>query len=626
MKYLSTSFALLVLIPSIASAVISNKPIAEVLKIRGVITQLSPGAKIARQVELGDKFVEDTSIVTGSKSFIKIKFIDNSELNVGPESKIVITEMKTDSVGIISLLKGRIRTEVQKSAMEPNSNKFFVKTRTAAIGVRGTEFQTIYNPDNKMTSLLTYKGEVAMAKVDEKLHEKLEEKSTKEVVRDEVTKEVVVVETPAKPIDEVAELNKVLQNKSAVLVPSGQNSFASDSLKKTSLPVKISPVQLEALYKNEDFNEKSSKNLNLQASNAAPVLKVAAQTAPAEGLYNEKTGDFAPKAGGYIDLNTGLYVAPTDDSKLDADSGVYVPNKIGNIDADTGQYVAPKGLVLDANKGFVVADTGESKADNKTELLALKDDLNKSISKDIIIDEPVAEEVEVPFNINEKFKNNRFAISLWGMDQTLTANKNSNDMRYFEMHSRRSNRFSLEWQMASSERFSPMIGFDYTNVDFDENRWQIASRDSKKLLGLSIGFQYAASKNLNLFAKFGVHQDHFLDQTSVGSFSNTYNLKKVALSRITTGFNAEFWRGRKFSLETNVGIMFTFRKRLNGLVVYPGDGPTFEILPKYALSEKKWLGIGLKVENQFQRTDSTVSYNRMGRESGGLELKYIAEF
>ncbi len=265
---------LAVITPSIVAANISNNPIAEVVKIRGEITQLSPGARMARKVELGDKFIEDTSIVTGQKSFIKIKFIDNSELNVGPESKIVITEMKTDSVGIISLLKGRIRTEVQKSALGPSANKFFIKTRTAAIGVRGTEFQTIYNPENKMTSLLTYKGEVAMAKVDEKTYAKLEEKPSKEVVRDEVTKDLKIIEKPVKELDEVAELNKVLKDKAAVLVPSGQNSFASDTLKKTSLPVKISPVQLEALYKNEDFNEKSSKNLNLQASNDVQLSKL----------------------------------------------------------------------------------------------------------------------------------------------------------------------------------------------------------------------------------------------------------------------------------------------------------------------------------------------------------------
>ena len=71
----------------------AKAPIAKVLKIRGAVTKLLPGATQATLVQEGDDLLEDTSIVTGEKSFIKIKFIDKSELNMGPESKIVIAEM-----------------------------------------------------------------------------------------------------------------------------------------------------------------------------------------------------------------------------------------------------------------------------------------------------------------------------------------------------------------------------------------------------------------------------------------------------------------------------------------------------------------------------------------------------
>ena len=169
--------ALFVFNSTIAKANSNDLQIAEVVKIRGDVTMLAPRARLAHKVEIGDKFLEDTSILTGSKSFIKIKFIDNTEINLGPDSKIVIAEMKKDSVGIISLLKGRLRTEVQKDTNKPEVNKFFIRTRTAALGVRGTDFQTIYNPDIKMTSLLTYRGELAMAKFDEKTNDLLEENS-----------------------------------------------------------------------------------------------------------------------------------------------------------------------------------------------------------------------------------------------------------------------------------------------------------------------------------------------------------------------------------------------------------------------------------------------------------------
>ncbi len=617
------NFLLLTLIPSILFAATQGNPIAEVVKIRGEATQLSPGAHLARAVALGDKFIEDTSIVTGPKSFLKIKFIDNSELNVGPESKIVISEMKKDSVGIISLLKGRIRTEVEKDA-NPHGNKFFIKTRTAALGVRGTDFQTIYNPENKMTSLLTYKGEVAMAKVDEKTYQRLEDAPSKVVVRDEVTKTPEIKEVPAKKLDEVSELNKILNSKSTVLVPPGQNSFSSDSLKKASLPVKISPVQLEALYRNQDFKEKSAENLNLKSAEETaglkPTLKVAEQKAPAEGLYNAKTGDFAPKSGGFIDLATGLYVAPDKDAKLDEKSGVYVAKKTGEIDADTGQYVAPKGLILDAKKGFVL----EGDAEKKPELLALKEDLNKDIAKDIVVGGEALFQ-EPPFNINEKFIRDRIVLSVWGLHQSINSNGNSNGMNHMGIDSKSSVRFGLDWQMSTNNRFSPTVGVDYSILDFGGKMG--INQTSKKLFSLRFGTLYALSKNVNLYANIGLHQDHYLDQViNTGGFFSSFELKKIVTTRISAGANAEFWRSRKWSLDASLGGVFIFRKRINNFVTEPGGGIAFEVLPKYNIADNKWIGLGLSVENLHQNVSGNGGRSSMDRKSDGLELKYISDF
>lgn len=616
------------LIPTILFANTPVNTIAEVVKIRGDVSQLSPGAQIARAVVLGDKFLEDTSILTGAKSFIKIKFVDNSELNIGPDSKIVITEMKKDTVGIISLLKGRIRTEVFKDSAKPNANKFFIKTRTAALGVRGTDFQTIYNPDNKMTSLLTYRGEVAMAKVDETTYKKLEQTTVNTVERDETTKVPEIKKTTIKHFDEVEELNKVLKNKGAVLVPAGQNAFSSDSLKKTSLPVKISPVQLEALYKNQDFQEKSVANLNLQSATDAifkPTLKVGNQVAPAEGLFNEKTGDFAPKSGGFIDLNTGLYVAPNSDAKFDAKTGVYMASKIGDIDADTGQYVAPKGLILDAKKGFILAeDEGDSKVEKKPELLALKQDLNQNIARDIVVGGEAVQAQQLS-NINEKFIRDRLSFSVWSMDQNIKSNKDSSAGPYLELNSKGSVRFQFDWQMATNNRFSPLIGIDYSIVNYKDEAVKGVTQGSEKLLGLSYGVQYAITRNINLFSKLGLQQENYLDQITTGNI-NTYNLKKIVITRITIGANAEFWRSQKWSLDGNVGAIVTFRKGINNLVINPGGGFNLAAMPKYKLSEKSWLGLGIKIENQYQKIENAIGVNREDRNTKGLELKYITEF
>lgn len=591
--------------------------IAEVIRIRGEATQLSPGALTAKVISIGDKFVEDTSILTASKSFLKIKFIDGSEMNIGPESKIVIAEMKKESPGVISLLKGRIRTGVKKDASS-STNKFYIKTRTAAMGVRGTEFQTIYNPDNKLTSLLTYHGEVAMARLDELTYKSLEEgASEKRIERNEVTKDVEVKEVPAQNANEGIGLSKILKSKQTVLVPSGQNSFASADLKKASLPVKISPVQLEVLYKNNDFEEKTLANVSTVGESEKVIkstLKVAEQKAPLEGFYNEKTGDFAPKAGGFIDLATGLYVAPDDEAKLDKEKGVYISQRLGDIDADTGQYIAPKGLILDAKKGFVLASEGEK----KPELLALREDLNKTIAKDIVIKDEEA--AQAPFKINEKFIRDRLALYVRGVDQELKMNSNRNNLPFVGLKSSGSFSLGFDWVLASSNRFSPMIGLDYASVDFGG---QQASQQSKKTIGLSFGTQFAFSKTWNLFAKIGLHQDHFIDETAMG----TYALKKIILTRVTLGGKAEFWRERKFSVDAGAAGLFTFRKKINNLIVKNGLGLQLEVMPKVAVQDHRWIGLGLQVENQLQRVEGSLAgvQNKEERNTTGVVLKYIID-
>jgi hypothetical protein len=147
----------------------AKKVIAYVSKVRGHVTVLPPGAIKARRVIKNQKLYEDSSILTTAKSFVQVRYLDGSTLNLGPKSKIVLVELKKKTgVGVISLLKGKIRASIAKrSAQNRNGkNKFFVKTRSAALGVRGTVFQTTFNPQNDVTSLLTFEGKVAIAKID----------------------------------------------------------------------------------------------------------------------------------------------------------------------------------------------------------------------------------------------------------------------------------------------------------------------------------------------------------------------------------------------------------------------------------------------------------------------------
>lgn len=602
------------------SALLSAVPVAEVIKMRGTATKLVPGALEASKVELNDKLTEDTSILTGPKSFLKIRFIDKSEVSVGPESKIVISQMPSEQPGIIALLKGRIRAEVEKETKPKNENKFFVRTRTAALGIRGTDFQTIYNPDNRMTSLLTFKGSVAMARVDETTHKRLENQQALEsktvVERDAVTQNPEVKQIPEKKLSEQEELKKVLSQSQTVVVPPGQNAFASTALKKSSLPVKISPVQLNALYKNTDFEEKSV--VNLKSANTQEPVKLevsqAPQQAPAEGLYNAQTGDFAPKAGGFIDLNTGLYVAPGADAVLDSDKGIYKSSSTGDVDVETGDYFAPKGLVLDAKKGFVLAENTET----KPELLALREDLNKSIARDVVVGDPEGELKLALKNINEKFIRDRLTFIISNGEEKLKINEDHTSLPHYDYQADDAMRFSLLWNMASLNRFSPYFGLSFQHVDYSHLNSAFISQDSKALFTMLGGVKYALTREINLKGQFNLNQNHFFAPAS----STTFILKRIVTSRLALGAEGEFFERKNFSLFTEAQFSVGLRKRFADIIVSSGKGLFFKLMPQYAFSEKRKLGIGIFTSVDELRVTNQYGGNDQKRRNSGLELNY----
>lgn len=166
-------------------------------------------------------------------------------------------------------------------------------------------------------------------------------------------------------------------------VGAGQFSGVQPDQPQASIPVKISPAQLDTLKGNTDFKglgEKGQKQAiiaspippgvdpkgfasgaekAIQAAVAStvgaaklqeviaepkradpPTAKVAA---PLAGFLNESTGEDAPRAGGFIDLASGRYVPPPAGSSFDSNTGVFVPPRaLGSVDPATGLASATK--------------------------------------------------------------------------------------------------------------------------------------------------------------------------------------------------------------------------------------------------------------------------------------------
>lgn len=108
-------------------------------------------------------FVGDR-LTTGAADRARIVFADDSVLDLGPDTQVVVDTLAFQPAGgkfesLLKLLKGTIRSLVSEYYREPNA-RYEVETPTAVIGVHGTEFIVRYNPAGEVTEVVGISGEV----------------------------------------------------------------------------------------------------------------------------------------------------------------------------------------------------------------------------------------------------------------------------------------------------------------------------------------------------------------------------------------------------------------------------------------------------------------------------------
>ncbi len=618
--------------------------VAQVEQLRGHVTQLKPGARVATPVLLGDQIEEDTSVVTGEKSFVRIKFTDGSLLNLGPAGKVVVAQMPSEGAGVVSLLKGTLRTQVEKNRnSKEGENKFYIKTRSAAMGVRGTDFQTVYNPENKMTSLLTFKGEVAMANVKDE-----PTKVSVKTVR--VNNQDVEVEAPVKKVDDQLQqksLDKALKAKQTVLVKPGQFSGTVQKLETVSKPVKISPVQLDALYKNQELESKgddasaldTSKNIKDETKKviSESTLVQAEQEAPPEGFFNAKTKEFAPKSGGFIDLKTGLYVPPSADSEFDAQRKIYIPSKVGSVDTKTGEYVAPEGLKLDAKNGFVVdkikmAEMDESKkVEASKTLVAMTQDLNKTIAKDLIL-APEGAKSEyrlafVPYSPRETFTKNIVSVALTKTNDAITYSGMNDSGLNRKMKSNGGSGVAASWYLNSDGVVQPLAEFSLRDIEYSEGGIR---QNNTRLFNMAVGGRYYVSDALNLVAKVALEQNHFLtytlDSNGGSSTTTTPEFKVVTVPKFKGGLSYTLVDLPRFQTFTDLGAIVTAPRDSADFSLKAGAGFYARLALRANFSQKIWGQMAFALENENQKASDKTSPQKIQRSSGTFDIRLGGTF
>ena len=368
MKFSRSIIALILSFNLSHSAFADETGVAKVLLMRGQVkAKLISGEMI--DIKADQSIPEGAVLQTADKSFVKLIFIDKSQMNLGPNSQMVINSFPKKEAGIITLVKGQLRSQVTKDYMEmddKSKSKLFIKTKTAAMGIRGTDFQVNFNPENQNTALITFEGKVAMSAIDKSVREEHFDQS---------------------------KLEKTVSSDKAVFVSHGQISAVNLNVgERAMVPTLLGAKQIDALKGNETGLKESTESDKKQYRNPLPpgadsaafsnvspdkVADTSSKSDP-NGFFNSKTGEYKLPAGSIIDLNTVNIIPPPANAVFDPNTKTYtVPETFGKIDISTGEYKAPEGLKLGNDGTFTIVDKAaymKSQQVNKEEKSDKKDE------------------------------------------------------------------------------------------------------------------------------------------------------------------------------------------------------------------------------------------------------------
>jgi hypothetical protein len=163
--------AVLVLMLACSSEV-GAEVVGRLSQVEGRVDLLKGGNLPANPVKVEDAVESKDVIRTKSLSKAQITFIDNSVINLSPESRIAIEEYHFDSNqgkrrAVVELFRGLAHVVVNKIFTVDNPD-FIVKTHTAVTGVRGTDFGIRLSPNS--STILNFEGRTRVGNIFPEVH------------------------------------------------------------------------------------------------------------------------------------------------------------------------------------------------------------------------------------------------------------------------------------------------------------------------------------------------------------------------------------------------------------------------------------------------------------------------
>jgi hypothetical protein len=130
------------------------------IQVQGRVDLLKRGELPAEKAEVNGEVDVGDVVRTKSSSRAQIQFVDDTVLTIGPESRIAVEKFlfdpqKGDRQAVLQVFLGLVKTVVSK-LYQTDRPDFIMKTHTAVMGVRGTEWLAYLLPNR--TDIYVYEA------------------------------------------------------------------------------------------------------------------------------------------------------------------------------------------------------------------------------------------------------------------------------------------------------------------------------------------------------------------------------------------------------------------------------------------------------------------------------------
>ncbi|MEM7647262.1 MAG: FecR family protein [Pseudomonadota bacterium] len=124
------------------------------------------GKKKFKKATKNKTICQGDAVKTGPNGRVKIVMDDNNEINVSPNSELIIESYKDGKKAVLNVLNGKVRSDVNNKYDNNKSSHFRVKTKSAVAGVRGTQFLTQFNAQTNQIKVTTFEGQVEVGEMN----------------------------------------------------------------------------------------------------------------------------------------------------------------------------------------------------------------------------------------------------------------------------------------------------------------------------------------------------------------------------------------------------------------------------------------------------------------------------